>query len=103
MSDPSVGKRPSISKDVREDEIMAFTKRLGETHLIGAVLVATVSCAAGFTLPGGYNDSDGMPKLTKQVAFKAFIVTDTLAMMVSIVGFFLVWKIQIKRPKFKAS
>ena len=79
----------SKSKDVREDESMAFTVRLGETHLIVATLVATVSCAAGFTLPGGYNDSDGMAKLTKQVAFKAFIVTDTLAMMLSVSAVFV--------------
>ncbi|RVW26955.1 hypothetical protein CK203_098777 [Vitis vinifera] len=59
----------SKNKDVREDESMAFTVRLGETHLIVATLVATVSCAAGFTLPGGYNDSDGMAKLRKASSF----------------------------------
>ena len=74
----------SKSKDVREDESMAFTKRLGETHLIVAALVATVSCAAGFTLPGGYNDSDGKAKLTENLAFKAFIMMDTLAVVLSV-------------------
>ncbi|KAL6342646.1 hypothetical protein AAG906_012512 [Vitis piasezkii] len=57
--------------------------RLGETHLIVAALVATVTFAAGFTLPGGYNDN-GMAILTKRAAFKAFIVTDTIAVILSV-------------------
>ncbi|RVW72855.1 Ankyrin repeat-containing protein [Vitis vinifera] len=89
----------SKNKDVREDESMAFTERLGETHLIVATLVATVSCAAGFTLPGGYNDSDGMAKLTKQVAFKAFIVTDTLAMMLSVSAVFVYFVMSLHKDE----
>ncbi|KAL6342600.1 hypothetical protein AAG906_012459 [Vitis piasezkii] len=89
----------SKNKDVREDESMAFTERLGETHLIVATLVATVSCAAGFTLPGGYNDSDGMAKLTKQVAFKAFIVTDTLAVMLSVSAVFVYFVMSLHKDE----
>ena len=79
----------SKSKDVREDESMAFTKRLGETHLIVAALVATVSCAAGFTLPGGYKEDDGKAILSKKAAFRAFVVTDTIAMVSSLCAVFL--------------
>ncbi|KAL6342723.1 hypothetical protein AAG906_013129 [Vitis piasezkii] len=75
------------------------SKRLGETHLIVATLVATVSCAAGFTLPGGDNDSDGMAKLTKQVAFKAFIVTDTLAMMLSVSAVFVYFVMSLHKDE----
>ncbi|WJZ88047.1 hypothetical protein VitviT2T_007380 [Vitis vinifera] len=89
----------SKNKDVREDESMAFTERLGETHLIVATLVATVSCAAGFTLPGGYNDSDGMAKLRKQVAFKSFIVTDTLAVMLSVSAVFVYFVMSLHKDK----
>ncbi|KAJ9701412.1 hypothetical protein PVL29_006666 [Vitis rotundifolia] len=79
----------SKSEDVREDKIISNRKRQGETHLIVAALVATVTFAAGFTLPGGYNDSDGMAILTKRVAFKAFIVTDTIAVILSVSAVFV--------------
>ena len=54
--------------------------------MIVAALVATVTFAAGFTLPGGYNDN-GMAILTKRAAFKAFIVTDTIAVILSVSAF----------------
>ena len=78
----------SKSEDVEKDESISTTKREGETHLIVAALVATVTFAAGFTLPGGYNDS-GMAILTKRAAFKAFIVTDTMAVILSVSAVFV--------------
>ncbi|KAL6312992.1 hypothetical protein AAG906_012412 [Vitis piasezkii] len=38
---------------------ISFLRKVSDSHLLVATLVATVSFAAGFTLPGGYNDSDG--------------------------------------------
>ncbi|KAL6344428.1 hypothetical protein AAG906_039684 [Vitis piasezkii] len=73
----------SKSKDVGEDKIISNINRIGETHLIVAALVATVTFAAGFTLPGGY-DSDGMATSIKKAAFIAFIVTDTIAVTLSV-------------------
>ncbi|KAL6342703.1 hypothetical protein AAG906_013109 [Vitis piasezkii] len=73
----------SKSEHVEKDESISNRRRLGETHLIVAALVATVTFAAGFTLPGGYNDN-GMAILTKRAAFKAFIVTDTIAVILSV-------------------
>ncbi|WJZ88042.1 hypothetical protein VitviT2T_007375 [Vitis vinifera] len=78
----------SKSKDVGEDKIISNINRIGETHLIVAALVATVTFAAGFTLPGGY-DSDGMATLTKKAAFIAFIVTDTIAVTLSVSAVFV--------------
>lgn len=45
--------------DTGEEKSISQMKRAGEVHLIVAVLIATVTFAAGFTLPGGYNDDDG--------------------------------------------
>ncbi|KAL7238344.1 hypothetical protein ACSBR2_004445 [Camellia fascicularis] len=63
-------------------------RQTGENHLIVATLVATVAFTAGFTMPGGYNGNDGpnqgMAILTREAAFKAFMVTDTIAMSLSI-------------------
>ncbi|KAL6342718.1 hypothetical protein AAG906_013124 [Vitis piasezkii] len=90
----------SSSKTKTSEKTKAWlSQRLGETHLIVATLVATVSCAAGFTLPGGDNDSDGMAKLTKQVAFKAFIVTDTLAMMLSVSAVFVYFVMSLHKDE----
>ncbi|RVW58920.1 hypothetical protein CK203_106132 [Vitis vinifera] len=46
---------------------------------------------AGFTLPGGYNDNDGMTILTKKAAFKAFVVADTIAVTLSVSPAFVIF------------
>lgn len=71
-------------RDRGEEKSISQMKRAGEVHLIVAALIATVTFAAGFTLPGGYNDDDGKAILTKKAALKAFIVTDTIAMVLSL-------------------
>ncbi|KAK1283951.1 Ankyrin repeat-containing protein [Acorus calamus] len=46
-----------------------------------AVLLATISFAAAFTLPGGYNNDDpnkGHATLIKRLALKAFLLSDTI-------------------------
>ena len=54
-----------------------------------AALIATVTFAAGFTLPGGYNVNEGTATLAKKSAFKAFVVMDTLAMVLSVSAIFI--------------
>jgi Domain of unknown function len=60
------------------------------SHNLGiiSVLIATVTFAAIFTLPGGYIADDhvngGTPILSRKYAFKAFIVADMLAFALSI-------------------
>ena len=44
--------------------------------MIVAARIATVTFAAGFTLPGCYRD--------KEASFKAFVVSDTIAMILSV-------------------
>ncbi|KAJ9701396.1 hypothetical protein PVL29_006651 [Vitis rotundifolia] len=83
-----IGNGSSESKD-NEDNSISSWKGVGETHLVVAALVATVTFAAGFTLPGGYDQNDGMATLTKKAAFKAFVVTDTLAMVSSVCATFV--------------
>ncbi|XP_059314773.1 ankyrin repeat-containing protein ITN1-like [Lycium ferocissimum] len=68
-------------------------KERANTHLIVATLITTVSFAAGFTLPGGYNGDDGPDKgmaiLSKKAALKAFAIADTIAMISSTAAVFL--------------
>ncbi|KAK9664188.1 hypothetical protein RND81_14G024500 [Saponaria officinalis] len=65
------------------------------TLLVVAALVATVTFASGFTVPGGYNNSDpnqGTATMLRKKAFQIFILSDTVAMYSSIlVTISLIW------------
>ena len=61
-----------------------------------STLVATVTFAAGFTIPGGYNSSDeedkGMATMLNHIIFHGFIFCNTIAMFSSIfVAVTLIW------------
>ncbi|CAO2148285.1 unnamed protein product [Urochloa humidicola] len=63
----------------------------GNTSLV-AILIATITFAAAFTLPGGFSTdvgSEGLPIMAGKVAFQAFLVFDTLAMCSSLVVAFV--------------
>ncbi|XP_070002159.1 protein ACCELERATED CELL DEATH 6-like [Nicotiana tabacum] len=70
--------------DAVKNEIMSAA----QIHLVVATLLITVTFAAGFTLPGGF-DSDpnspnkGMAILIRKTAFRAFVVSDVIAFMCS--------------------
>ncbi|XP_058211195.1 ankyrin repeat-containing protein At5g02620-like [Rhododendron vialii] len=70
-------------------------KPIINTLALVAALIATLTFAAAFTMPGGY-DSDsshpnslGVATLAKKAALKVFLVSDTLAMCCSILAVFL--------------
>lgn len=102
-----LGLRNLISRDRYEaaKEAKARSERVGnvkkaaDTNLIVATLIATVTFAADFTLPGGYQGDDngpnqGMAVLTRKAAFKAFVITDTLAMMWSSCAVFIYFVVE---------
>nr|XP_027099212.1 ankyrin repeat-containing protein At5g02620-like [Coffea arabica] len=62
-------------------------ERLAGHYLIVATQIATVTFAAGFTVPGGYYSDGphkGMAVLGKKAAFITFVISDSLAMIASI-------------------
>lgn len=63
-------------------------RALANNLAIVAVLIATVTFAAAFTLPGGYENDGanrGMAVLANKATFKAFLISDAVAMVSSII------------------
>ncbi|KAH0670430.1 hypothetical protein KY289_024923 [Solanum tuberosum] len=74
--------------DSNDTRIIKMVRDVAQIHLVVATLLVTVTFAAGFTLPGGFeSDKDssdkGMAILTKKSAFCAFVVTDAIAFVCS--------------------
>ncbi|XP_060671400.1 protein ACCELERATED CELL DEATH 6-like [Ziziphus jujuba] len=71
-------------KDV--SSISKFEKAT-DANLIVATLIATVTFTAGFTVPGGFFSEkgtlQGTPILGNSLAFKTFMIMDTIAMVLS--------------------
>ncbi|XP_017245614.2 protein ACCELERATED CELL DEATH 6 [Daucus carota subsp. sativus] len=65
------------------------------TLMLVSILIATVTFAAGFTMPGGYKDSEpdhGMATLLNKLAFQAFVICDAIGMYSAIlVTVTLIW------------
>ncbi|OIT34058.1 PREDICTED: ankyrin repeat-containing protein ITN1-like [Nicotiana attenuata] len=93
-----LGKKPSY--EIMEADKESWKERTN-THLIVATLITTISFAAGFTIPGGYNSDDGPNKgmaiLTRKTAFKAFVIANTLAMTFSATAVYMHFRATLKR------
>ncbi|GAY67409.1 hypothetical protein CUMW_256230 [Citrus unshiu] len=90
----------SYWKDLDEDVI--GMEKASEYHLVVAALIATVTFAAAFTLPGGYKgDTEDDPNkgtaiLSKNVAFQAFVISDAIAMVLSLSAVFVHFILSLK-------
>uniref|UniRef100_A0A0D9XPR3 PGG domain-containing protein n=1 Tax=Leersia perrieri TaxID=77586 RepID=A0A0D9XPR3_9ORYZ len=75
------GDQPWRSIDNNE----GWVEKTSDNLAVVAVLIATVTFAAGFNMPGGYG-GNGMANLQNQGTFKWFMFLDTLAMAASVVA-----------------
>ena len=78
----------SDSRRMLNVDLKVYKERVN-TLLVVATLVATVTFAAGFTMPGGYISSDtgtdlGMASMWRDTVFHVFVLCDTIAMYTSI-------------------
>ena len=72
----------------RKDRFVSIMKETSQNLMIVDTLIATVTFTAGITMPGGFiggqeGPHSGSPVLMRNTAFKAFIITNTTAMVQS--------------------
>lgn len=88
-------KDPTQLNTTTEGTHTNYYKDRVNTLLLVATLFATVTFTAGFTIPGGYNNSkedQGIATMLQRRAFHVFIFSDTIAMYSSIlVAVCLIW------------
>ncbi|TXG72194.1 hypothetical protein EZV62_000773 [Acer yangbiense] len=84
-------KELSLGSGYRDEEVKKLMEKAKASHLIVAALIATVTFTAAFTLPGGMiqdGDNEGTAILSKNSAFQAFVITDAIAMVLSLSAVF---------------
>ncbi|KAB5512807.1 hypothetical protein DKX38_029835 [Salix brachista] len=87
-------KKREETEDTEKNERMkknreeAFNKAR-ESQLLVAALIATVTFAATFTLPGGYKSDQGTAILAKKAAFIVFLISDAISMVLSFSAVFI--------------
>ncbi|XP_043720534.1 ankyrin repeat-containing protein NPR4-like [Telopea speciosissima] len=69
------------TKIVKEGE--KWMKDTAGSCMVVATLIATITFAAAFTVPGGFNQDSGFPILLKQKLFFLFIISDALTLFSS--------------------
>jgi len=82
------GKEEKNNDEENKEEEEALS-RARESHLVVAGLIATVTFAAAFTLPGGYKSDRGTAILVKKAAFIVFVISDAMSMVLSIFAVFI--------------
>ncbi|KAF8391360.1 hypothetical protein HHK36_023664 [Tetracentron sinense] len=75
--------------DIRRDFTVEFYRDRINTLVLVAALITTVTFAAGFTMPGGYNNDGprkGLATMLTKIGFHLFLICNTIAMYSSIIA-----------------
>ncbi|KAG4153471.1 hypothetical protein ERO13_D04G185250v2 [Gossypium hirsutum] len=87
IENDQVAEEPVCSFPIRNVSAESLEKER-EAHLVVAALIATVAFAAAITVPGGLQSEkgseQGTPLLIHEAVFKAFVVTNALAFILSV-------------------
>ncbi|MFS8010319.1 putative PGG domain, ankyrin repeat-containing domain superfamily [Helianthus anomalus] len=68
-------------KLIKEGE--KWLKYTASQCMVVATLIATIVFAAAFTIPGGYNQTNGIPIFYRKAIFIAFVVSDAMSLFLS--------------------
>ncbi|PWA48173.1 ankyrin repeat-containing domain, PGG domain protein [Artemisia annua] len=60
-----------------------WMKATASQCMVVATLIATIVFAAAFTVPGGYNQNDGIPMFKQNLSFVSFVVADAISLFLS--------------------
>ncbi|KAF3338821.1 Ankyrin repeat-containing protein [Carex littledalei] len=83
-------KQTNMKQTIRE--VKSLTKKYTSNTSLVAALIATITFAAAFTLPGGLSSDPanaGLPIFARKAAFQVFLISDTIAMCSSLAVAFL--------------
>ncbi|GKD60595.1 ankyrin repeat-containing domain, PGG domain protein, partial [Tanacetum coccineum] len=61
----------------------AWMKETASQCMVVGALIATIVCAAAFTVPGGYNQNNGIPIFSGNLAFMIFVLADAISLLSS--------------------
>ncbi|XP_039161009.1 protein ACCELERATED CELL DEATH 6-like [Eucalyptus grandis] len=94
------GIRQSLGKEMQPPELDRL-KEEANTHMVVAALVAAMTFASGFSVPGGYNGSDpdaGIAVLLHKAMYNVFVICNSIAMYSSIIALVILLWTQINDP-----
>jgi Domain of unknown function/Ankyrin repeats (3 copies) len=86
---------PTTKRQIQKQaiqEVKSLTEKYTSNTSLIAALLATITFAAAFTLPGGFSSDSsdaGQPIFVRKVAFQVFLISDTVAMCSSLAVAFL--------------
>ncbi|KAJ1275130.1 hypothetical protein BS78_05G113200 [Paspalum vaginatum] len=83
--------KDQVTEESRKDVKLLTQTYTSNTSLV-AILIATITFAAAFTLPGGYSNdagNEGLPIMARKFAFQIFLISDSLAMCSSLAVAFI--------------
>ncbi|KAJ0966130.1 hypothetical protein J5N97_027268 [Dioscorea zingiberensis] len=76
----------SYNKAYNEEMEVEKVTSMAKNVAIVSVLIATVSFAAGFTIPGGYKSDEGTSIMAKKYPFKVFLISNVFALLLSLIA-----------------
>ncbi|KAF8369839.1 hypothetical protein HHK36_032138 [Tetracentron sinense] len=103
MAEPLNGKEWDLVNATKDGTFINSLKELRKNQMIVATLIATVTFAAAFQVPGGYKTDNGTSVLADDSTFKQFLDADAKAFKLSMAALLLSFTFTLLRNIFSLS